>query len=296
MLEDFAIFILSHGRPDSVVTYNVFRRCGYTGKIYIIIDNEDKEAEKYYKNYGDQVIMFDKAAVAETFDEGDNFQDRRSITCARNISYKIARDLGLKYFTMFDDDYTNWCYRMDNNLQYIDSNTKASVISGDKVFGYLLDYYKSCNFVILAMAQGGDYIGGRENDIVTSLGRRRKAMNTLICSVDRQITFLGIMNEDVNTYVSVQNRGPLFMTYPLLTIQQRATQNNPGGASDIYLDRGTYVKSFYTVMYQPSSVKISMMGDGHRRLHHNINWECTVPCIIPEIFRKKSQNRAEVEG
>ena len=48
--KDFAIFILTHGRPDNVKTYNVIRNRGYTGNIYIIIDNEDKSAKKYYEN------------------------------------------------------------------------------------------------------------------------------------------------------------------------------------------------------------------------------------------------------
>ena len=38
--EDFAVFILTHGRADNVKTYKTLKRFGYTGKIYIIIDNE----------------------------------------------------------------------------------------------------------------------------------------------------------------------------------------------------------------------------------------------------------------
>ena len=65
MLEDFAVLILSHGRADNVITYKTLQRAGYTGRIYIVIDNEDKQADRYYQNFGDKVIMFDKAAEAE---------------------------------------------------------------------------------------------------------------------------------------------------------------------------------------------------------------------------------------
>jgi hypothetical protein len=41
----FAIFILTHGRPHDVVTFQTLRDCGYTGKIVIVIDNEDKTAD-----------------------------------------------------------------------------------------------------------------------------------------------------------------------------------------------------------------------------------------------------------
>ena len=54
----------------------------------------------------------------------------------------------------------------------------------------------------------------------------------------------------------------------------------------MYLDSGTYVKSFYTVMYAPACACIRMMGTKHRRLHHSINWNAAVPKIISEQFKK----------
>ena len=49
---DFAVFILTHGRPNKVYTLQALQKCGYTGKTYFVIDNEDKTAKEYYKNYG----------------------------------------------------------------------------------------------------------------------------------------------------------------------------------------------------------------------------------------------------
>ena len=56
--------------------------------------------------------------------------------------------------------------------------------------------------------------------------------------------------------------------------------------TDVYLDSGTFLKSFYTVMIAPSCVKLSMMGDKHLRIHHNVNWECAVPKILNEKWKK----------
>ena len=59
--DSFAVFILTHGRPENVLTLATLNRCGYTGKWYMIIDNEDKTADRYYELYGkEHVIMFDK--------------------------------------------------------------------------------------------------------------------------------------------------------------------------------------------------------------------------------------------
>ena len=44
MRSDFAAFILTHGRAGSVITDKTLRKCGYTGPIVYVIDNEDKAA------------------------------------------------------------------------------------------------------------------------------------------------------------------------------------------------------------------------------------------------------------
>jgi hypothetical protein len=162
----------------------------------------------------------------------------------------------------------------------------------DYIINIYLEYFKSIPAVSIAMAQGGDFIGGRDNDIDTSLGRRRKCMNTFICSTERPFKFVGRINEDVNTYTWYQGLGNLFLTIPMASILQRISQSNSGGMTELYLDNGTYIKSFYTVMYNPGSVRVSTINSRHKRLHHLIQWENTVPCIIPERFRKPDRVNA----
>ena len=69
-------------------------------------------------------------------------------------------------------------------------------------------------------------------------------------------------------------------------VNQLQTQANPGGLTDIYLERGTYVKSFYSVMYAPSTVKVSMMRTQHARLHHHVKWNTCAAKIISEDYKK----------
>jgi len=281
MLDDFAVFILSHGRPDKVITYHTLQKAGYTGRVYIVIDNEDKTADDYYKNYGNKVIMFDKKAIAETFDEGDNFEDRRAVIYARNACFEIAKNLEIKYFLELDDDYVHFAYQIDDKYEGSFNRIKTNI---DLIFIYYLDFYKSISAKSIAMSQGGDWQGGLQNDIDLSINRRRKCMNSFFCSTDRMFRFVGRINEDVNTYTYYQSLGNLFLTHPLCRIQQLETQHNTGGMTDLYLDTGTYLKSFYSVIYQPSSVCV---GNRFNRLHHIVNWDNTVPCIIREEHKKK---------
>lgn len=282
---DFGALILTHGRPNKVITYNTLRKCGYTGKIFIVIDNEVKAAQEYRDLYSDEVVIFDKKAIAQTFDEADNFEDRRAIVYARNASFEIAKKLGLKYFIQLDDDYETFGFKFDENYNF----QERRINSLDKVFDILIDFQKSVpNLKSVAFAQNGDFIGGAlGTNAHIHLGR--KCMNSFICSTDedRQFRFVGRINEDVNTYTHLASKGLLLFTVFQISLNQKTTQSNSGGMTDIYMDNGTYVKSFYSVIFQPSSVKVGMMGDKYKRLHHSVNWNCTVPKIINEKYKKK---------
>jgi len=285
--KDFAVFILTHGRPNKVKTYDLLIRSNYTGKIYIIIDDEDETADQYYNLFGDKVIMFNKESISKTFDECDNFNDRRAIVYARNACFEIAKNLGITYFLQLDDDYTNFQFRL-----YHISPIPYRIKNIDIIFDLFLDYYKSIPAKSIALAQGGDYIGGRDNDLYENIGRKRKCMNSFFCSINRPFKFIGRINEDVNTYVNLGKCGNLFLTIPYCSLTQIATQSNPGGMSELYLMGGTFIKSFYTIMVNPSSVKISVMGCVNLRLHHNIDWRRTVPVIINEKYKKAEKINA----
>jgi len=281
MNNSFVALILTHGRPDKVITYSALRKHGYTGAIIIVVDNEDATLEEYKKKFPD-VYVFDKKAVAAQIDEGDNFQDRRAIIYARNVAFQIARERGYRYFIELDDDYQEFSYTYTREGEL----KQRGIRSLDKVFDALIEFRKNVGALTVAMAQRGDFIGGKENNIVQGEVMKRKAMNTFICDTEQPFRFFGKINEDVNTYTVLGSRGALFLQIPHVAINQIDTQQSAGGMTDIYLDSGTYVKSFYTVMYAPACTCIRMMGTKHRRLHHSINWNNAVPKIIPEQFKK----------
>lgn len=282
MNDNFAVFILSHGRPNNVITLNTLKKCGYTGKWYIVIDNEDSTADEYYKNFGEEhVIMFDKLQIAQTFDTADTFNDRKTIVYARNACFDIANKLGIKYFLELDDDYTGFMHR------YIEGQQLRSKITTrlDDIFKMMIDFLSSTCALTVAFVQGGDLIGGLDNN---NFHKKilRKAMNSFFCDVDKPFKFLGRVNEDVNTYTLLGQQGKLIMSISEFMLNQKQTQSNAGGMTSTYLDNGTYVKSFYSVMYSPSCVKVAAMGDKHMRMHHQVKWECCTPKILSQKYKK----------
>lgn len=283
MRDDFAVFILTHGRADNVITYGTLKKIGYTGRVYIIIDNEDSSEADYRARYGDKVIVFDKDAVSKTFDTADNSKERRTVVFARNACFDIANKLGLKYFLELDDDYTSFSYRSIKGGELRSYNIKKA----DEVFEKMIDFLEVSGALTVAFAQAGDFIGGiggakYKQKIL------RKAMNTFFCSTERPFKFVGRINEDVNTYVVMGMQGRLMLTVTDIIIRQKATQENSGGMSDVYLDSGTYLKSFYTVLYEPSCTTVKRMGGNtFHRIHHQIDWRRCVPKILNEKYKKK---------
>jgi hypothetical protein len=276
-----AVFILTHGRPDNIKTLDMLQRSGYTGKIHIVIDDEDNRADEYFNRYGDMVLQFNKKEIADQIDDADTSGDRRAIIYARHASQVMAKELGYDYLLQLDDDYADLRYRFIKNGVL----TSFRVKNCDALFEATYKFLDDTNALTVAFGQGGDMIGGI-NSPNYKRGLQRKAMNSFFLRTDRYADFKGKINDDVNLYVVYGAQGELIFTSFHVNVLQMATQANQGGMTELYLEEGTYAKSFYSVMMAPSCVKIYPMGTANRRLHHKVDWRYAVPKIINQKHRK----------
>ena len=280
--QSFAIFILTHGRANNVKTYKTLRSQGYTGDIYILIDNKDKQGDEYKKLYGDKVIVFDKDKYKPLVDSGDNIPKDNSVVYARNACFDEAERLGIEWFIQMDDDYTIFQFMFDKEKRFAHQKIKNL----DRVFSLVFDYFRSIPASSIAFGQTGDFMGGGNGQSAQTIRTKRKVMNVFFLGTSRRFSFVGKLNDDVNTYVSHGHKGILFFSALQLCILQTPTQSQTGGLSDIYAENGTYVKSFNSVMHVPSAVKVSVLGAVDPRIHHFIDYKRCVPMIIPERYRK----------
>lgn len=286
MNESFCTFIISHGRPDKVFTFNTLKRCGYTGPLFIVCDNEDKTIDQYRRNFGsDMVLVFDKIKYASMVDNADNFQNRRTTTHARNACFDLAKEKGFEYFLVLDDDYTSFCLVDEGQ----NNTTDIKIKNIDTVVKRIVEFLK-CDDRLdsVCFMQSGDTIGGMDNFQKWNHDfpfLKRKAMNSFFCKTSRRFWFFSRLNEDVNTYLRLGSIGRLFMTIPQVLLQQKQTQATSGGMSEAYLASGTYVKSFYTVMICPSFA-IATVTSSMKRMHHKISWNNAVPKIIDQAHKK----------
>lgn len=282
MRPDFAVFILTHGRPDRVLTYKSLRRCGYTGPIYLVVDDEDSALDRYRATYGDQVLTFSKEKVAQHTDAMDNLPGRNVVLYARNACFDLAESVGVRYFMQLDDDYS----RFDHRFSAGALPDQAWIRSMDTVLELLVAWFAITPFASIALGQGGDYFGGRDSTSLESIKATRKAMNSFLCDTQRRFSFLGRLNEDVNAYTALQRAGLPFLTVLQISLNQMQTQAKSGGLTEAYLESGTYVKSFYSVLAAPSCVKVSVTGTAHPRIHHVVDWNSCAPMILHERHRR----------
>lgn len=279
----FAIFILSNGRANNISTIRAIEKAGYTGKYYIVCDNEDETLTEYIEKFGnDNVKVFNKKKVADEIDTGTNDQDRRAVVFARNACFDLAKELNLDYFMELDDDYVEFEFRrQDGNVL----RCKA-MKNMDKVISIMIRFLEDSGAKTIAMAQGGDLIGGAQSGSWKEM-LRRKAMNSFVFRTNDRLWFVGKSNEDVSTYVTESNRGVLFFTFCKIALKPKRTQSVQGGMTEFYSKNAGFTKPFSSVIFAPQAIKVSTMGENHKRFHHLVSWNNCAPKILNAKWKKE---------
>lgn len=279
---DYITFILCYNRPDMCITLKTLEKCNYIGAYRLIVGDDDPKLLNYIDIFGkDNIYIFNKNDY-QWVDKQDTFCRMNCVVYARNAVFDIAKKLGYKYFVVLDDDYGEIRYRFEKDGSLSSKYCKDA----NELFNCMFNLLESSNKITcVALAQTGDYIGGLGSALLS--GKTvRKIMNTWFCSTEKRFIFTGTINEDTTAYTTLGSRGYLFLTVQHASVNQADTQQLKGGLTDVYLDLGTYIKSYYSVMSCPSAVKISMMGDTHYRIHHRVSWNNCVPKIVSGRYKK----------
>lgn len=276
----FAVFILTHGRANTIKTHDFLRRCGYTGNIWIVIDNEDDQEDLYREKFGEAVIQFDKRDYVPITDMGDLDEGRKVGVFARNFIQDKAKEMGYAYHMQLDDDISSVSYR------YVEDDRRKALTCKrlDDVFEAFVDYMDSTPITALSFGHPAYYPGGSIKHFMR--GMIPKTMTTFMMRADDIQYFHMRMNDDITTSALNGMRGKMYFTYLPLMINTELTQKAGGGMTEAYKDTGTYRKSFYTVMSMPSCAKIYHIGVVEDRLHHEIVWNNCTPKLLSARWKK----------
>lgn len=279
--KQFAVFIMSHKRANDVKTVKMLAEGNYTGDWYIVIDDEDPQADIYYEKYGKKVLQFCKIDEFRQTDVGDLSEDRRCGVFARNAIQKFAKELGYSVHLQLDDDFTQLSFR------YIKRNRLVckKCVCLDQIFHAMAEYLISTPITDLSFGLSSYYTGGLQNPNL-SKGLIPKTMGSFMLKASDPVKFKMHMNDDIATSSHAWTQGRMFFSVMACQVQTPETQSQSGGMTDIYKDNGTYRKSFYSVMLGPSYVKIGQQGRKYFRVHHNIAWGNCCPKILEEKWKK----------
>lgn len=250
MREDFAIFICTHGRPHEQHTYEMLKRCGYTGKIYLVLDNTDTLIQEYIDIYPlDSLIVFDKNYYinSEKFDNGDSSEHYKCILYAKRAVEDIAKFMKLSYFAIADDDITNLVIRFPTDklethkIQNLDKVLEAYLsIMTEKVaglgFGIVISYFK-----------------GIDTFNYKYLSKRSLPYQFVLRNASVPVVWTSWMYEDNITELQSSSLGNFWASIPYIMqyVKPIGSVKNNGGMSDIYKSLNMFILNFNIIKYCP---------------------------------------------
>lgn len=311
---EYCFFILSYKRAKFCHdnTFRLINSFRHSGKIFIVCSDDDSTIDEYIEIFGNQnVLIFNKERIQNIYDidvmDCFNYEKKIGILWARNAVYEFARNLGYEHFIVLDDDYDSLHLKMikykGNKTILKEIRNIFNIMDFDTVASLMFDLLDSQPFIsVVAFAQNGDFIGGSENRFVLE-GYKFKAMNWFFHSTKKITRYIGRINEDVNRYLYNNNTGRLSLSISDISLHQFMTQNADNGMTDIYKKMGTYIKSFYSVMMNPSCCSIALIGNTYNkfnvfetmRIHHQIKFKYNVPKILNEKYSKTDKNNQKIE-
>lgn len=277
MRDDFAIFILTHGRARDQKTLDMLKGCGYSGKYYLIIDDLDDQGDDYKELYGDHVVVFDKMKIYEETDTASCEEYLKCILYARNFSEKFARELGLKYFMMLDDDIRALVFRYPEDGSQKTQHIESDI---DELLEAFIEFAESGSIACVSFGTQVTYVKGIK--VFDSLPRR--CFQTFLRKVDIPIEWRSVMNEDYVTSFHDGKTGTLFLEVPKVQIYSVDVGENTNGMQETYERMNEYVRSFFAPMIVPSAFIVNIKP--HKTVIQSRGVQFAAPCIISSRWKK----------
>lgn len=278
-MDKFAIFILSKGRPNDQITYKMLRDSGYTGDIRILCDNMDDTIDEYRKNFGDEVLMYDKVEWSNKSDRFINEDAHDVVMPGRNAATQIAKDLGYTHYMQMDDDISRLSHRFvddDGMLRTVD------VTKLDGVLKAMLEFLKTEPVVGLTFGLPIYYQYGKEGRFKEGL--IHDAYTTYMMSVSNPVEFRGKLTEDFIALMDNLKVGRLL--YAVLDVMHMSPEQgtNEGGLHDAYISNGDWMVFIYALIANPGIVKIKFRESGEIGTYSNKHLRA--PKVLSERWRK----------
>lgn len=284
-MNKFAVFILTHGRAETTCTESALRNAGYTGKVFHVIDDEDKQERDYRKRFGDEnIIKFCKQEWLDKSDTMDISGSRDVVLPARNACFDIAKERGIECFLQLDDDYTAFFHR-----QFVCGRMLSVKV---KNFDGVARAYSNFMLVDKRIASIGFSLSGMYNSDYEGWNNslwKLPLTSSFFLRTDSPVRFSGRLHEDVVANMIELPRGRIFAIIGHVMLMQGKTQTVSnkgvvGGLADAYAREGRYRLCWYPKIARPMSVMLSLRSG---KVQFSPSYKALAPKILSERYRKQ---------
>ena len=282
MIEDFAVFICTHGRPNSQHTYNALRKFGYTGKIYLVLDDTDITLPEYVNNYSEDIIVFDKQHYIDTADTAVRPPNIKTILYAKLAVEDIAKYLGLTSFVIADDDIKAF------RVRYVENGSMHTLrtLPLDDVFAVYKEYLLTAGFTALGMCSNVQMIAGKSVFEPETITKFRVPYNFVFRNTSKEITWVSSYGEDIITAMNCGKIGQMMWCIPYGQIDMIPPGScEEGGMSDMYESLSSFNLFFYDFLYNPGSIA---MRQQKAKWNAHILKNNAFPKILSYTYRKET--------
>ncbi len=278
---NFAVFIISHGRPDRQHTLKTLRRGGYTGRIILVLDDEDSTYEEYKANDA-EIIQFSKLRFMVIADTVEREKRDASAVYARNAVEAFAKELRLDTFLMIDDDITGLRYRWIEN-----GSVKSLAVKGglDKVFEYYSQYMLDTGIACTSFPFTMFYIAGT-HDLERRITEYRHTYQIHIRNAHKEVEWTGTINHDTITQLLTMKRGYIWWSIPHLVFDAKPMNSESGGLKEVYDTIGDFNMAFLAMITSPDCCSIVPSKGGRSSLQIKENKLTSYPMIVSQEYKK----------
>lgn len=279
-MSKFAVFIITHGRPNNQYTYQTLRNCGYTGDIYFVVDSMDRTViELEYKHPGVPTYTFLKSRYME---DSEKILDGVSSSAlfARNACEDFAQSLGIDVFAVFDDDITGLRYRWleDGKIRSL------CVQSGlDEVFKLYASFILEHDIMTTSFAHVMFYVGGA-NNLAERISNLRDTYQIHIRNAKHPVDWLSVINEDIITEIDSSKKGNIWWSLPFVVYDAQAMNDNGGGNKEYYETISATTRALLATVVCPNCCSV---GYSHGKIRILQNRKASYPMIISGRYKKK---------
>lgn len=283
---NYAVFICTHGRPDRQHTLTTLRTMGYTGKIVLVVDDEDSTTRELFDNYcvnDDETIIrqFNKQYYIDNSDTGTNENQRKCILYAKNYCEDLAREYDLDAFIIADDDIINFRFRYAENEHL---KSQKVIFSMNEIIEQYIRCMLDCNMTATGFGFTQFYFTGTESFSVENIQKYRVPYNFVFRNPKHKVDWMSWFGEDIITAVYYGRVGQLWTAIPYVQQEIVALASADGGMKDTYDGNSSARLAMQNVMYLPSELKAYMYNG---KFMASIKRDNAFPKLISSSFKKR---------